>query len=63
MNAIRDRIAWCICQFTLKRVATLSYRDRLDGIVRYGMLSAARDEIEGRPAPFAIVVNGEWVMK
>jgi hypothetical protein len=49
VSLFRDWLAYQICKLTLTWIATSWYRDRVDGYIRYGMLSAARDEMEGRP--------------
>jgi hypothetical protein len=51
MSAARDRLARWLCNLILRTIATPWYRDRIDGAIRYGLASAARDETEGRPAP------------
>lgn len=51
-GALRDRVAWAVCGWILRHVATKHYRDWIDGAIRYGMLAAARDAAEDRPAPW-----------
>jgi hypothetical protein len=47
----RDQVARHIANFALNRIAKPHYRDLIDGAVRYGFNSAARDLAEGLPAP------------
>jgi hypothetical protein len=47
----RDRLAWAICTWVLRHVATSEYAQFITGINRYGIAAAARDASEDRPAP------------
>lgn len=50
---LRDKIARWLANAALK-IATPHYRMMISGAIRYGMSAAARDEVQGRPAP------GNW---
>ena len=47
---MRDKIVACLCNLLLK-FASKDYRDTLDGLIRYGELSAYRDMKEGLEPP------------
>ena len=47
---MRDKIVVGLCNFLLK-FASKDYRDTLDGLIRYGELSAYRDMKEGLEPP------------
>lgn len=44
-TAFRDRIAWALCNWVLRHVATGWYRTRIEGAIRYGLAAAVRDEL------------------
>lgn len=51
MDRLRNVLAWRIANFALDHIATKNYRDMIDGSIRYGMNSAARDARKGWTPP------------
>lgn len=51
MNSLRNRVARALVNAILRTIATKQYRTMITGAITYGLAAAARDELEGRPAP------------
>lgn len=49
---LRDRVAWRICCFALKYIASERYCRMIDGAVRYGLMSAAWDSSRTKAEPW-----------
>lgn len=43
---LRDKLAWGICQATLKYVASAGYRNRVEGAIRLGMETAVIQSLD-----------------